>query len=373
MTLSIISDDIGEIPLTFIENFSFKINMNSLLSSCHITYIDFGKQFFNYIKTGMGVNIVFSDKENNVTYVNRMAILDFNKVPGGSIMSEKLEIDLIPSIYFEDSVATSCYKGTVKEIVNNIIESKFDKYSNSKYLINTNDPTRIRYQIGERYLSFIERILKFGNINNLPVYCYTDARGILNLRGISEFIDSTPKYVLANDEVLLGNKIPDSKKTLNVIRVLDYRINTDISKSSSITEARIATELYVPYEIKTEKQVTLTNNEIGNEQVSNTTPPSVVYTPWYRSPSDAKAIITKDIFENNIYSYTLVGVSEGLLFDGFQIGDKVSVVLPYEPIKKSSSNGDCNLGEGNYIVKGVEYTFKENMGYTKYLLVLIDY
>ena len=354
-----------------IHSFEFTTDIFSLYSICNLTIKDIASQTFNIIKTGMDVNVLFTD-ENDNTYKNKMKVVFYTKVPGKqNSLTDYLKLILYPSFFFLSSTATRAYQGSVYNIISEIYNKYFTKYF-TKDFSETSDVSRVRYQIAENSQDFMFKILKYGIIDNLPVYLYMDSRNCLNLKGIAEFIKREPLHILEPSLVELTNNEPANDRDTNKIGLLDYKFVGDITNTSSKIITKFTTAAFVSSRSLLDK-VTLRSTENGNAQSDSLSSEITNFKLWNLTPDDALTISIKENFENCARNYCVVCLCRGILIEGFQPGDTLKILLPAEPVINSSTGQVGNLGEGVYLIQKTQYIWEGNLLYTRLTLLQTKY
>ena len=357
----------------FIDSFYYQIDIYNLYSSATLVLKDVTKSLFNLIKTGMDLDVEFYNPvDTSVSYLNKMRVLSFEKtLTNSKSIVDRIKIRLISSWYFDYKINSGSFSGSLGEIVRSITSPYNDVYFDCD-ISSTDDAPRIRYKIEETDQQFISRIQKYGYKENLPVYIYHDAKGRLLLRGISDFIKDDSKFVgTADISKYLGN-IPNLNEYTN-IRFTSYKFNSDTLDSHSQTSTRFTLSNFkLPESSNIPPGITLSNSENNNIQSSRPTPSIRMFSGWNLTPDDALALTTKNNFERNIKAYYLVGIVPDFLMN-IDLGQKVSMYLPYTPVLDSRTGKSKNLGEGDYIIKHIDYIFKKNIKRTKLYLVQVAY
>lgn len=357
----------------FIENFYYQIDIYNLYSYATLVLKDISKTLFNIIKTGMDIDVEFYDQVNDSTsYLNKMRVLSFEKTLANSeTIVDKIKIKLISAWYFDYKINSGAFSGSLGEIAQSIVSPYNNIYFNCD-ISSTDDAPRIRYKTEETDQQFLSRIQKYGYKENLPVYIYHNAKGNLLLRGISDFIKDDSKFVgTADTSKYLGN-IPNLNEYTN-IRFTSYKFTSDTLNSHSQTSTKFTLSNFkLPEGSNIPPGITLSNSENNNIQSSRTTPSIRIFSGWNLTPDDALALTAKDNFERNIKAYYLVGIVPGFLMN-IDLGQKISMYLPYNPVLDPKTGKNKNLGEGDYIVKHIDYIFKNNIMRTKLYLVQVAY
>lgn len=350
----------------------YQIDIFNFYAKATLKIKDVTGTFFNKIKTGMEVVIRFFD--NTQDYKNYMRVLSFDKSSANQHnIVEDITIKLISSWYFDSRIADASYFGNYSDILNKIINQMQVNYFTTDILA-TEDAARYRYRIGETEQQFLQRILKYSMKGNLPVYLYTNAQGKLLLRGIKDFVDKETDTAIIMDSSEQMNISPSDSHNYNRFKISAYSMKSDTSASNSFTTTILTTGNFkVPAASTIPKSATLNNTEINNPQCETSTPPIKLYSNWNRTPDDALAVSIRENFERNINVNRMVTISPMWLFNDFDLGKKIKVYLPYEPILDNKTGKSCNLGEGEYFVKHIDYIFRNNLYKMKTYLVQSRY
>lgn len=348
---------IGVLSYKAISKLSFICSIFKIFAMGHLVINDFAKRAFNLIKSGMPVNIVFVD-EKGKEYINRMKILSFTKIPSMSF-KDTLDLTLISSIYFDDSFGTNVYEGSVGSIID-VIMSKFFKRSVDNYKgIITDDPPRRRYQVSEKTLDFMKRILKYGIKDNFPVYLFHDARGNLNLRGFREMAKTTPEYTIS----MVGYTLPEQTKSSNESEIpftmYDFVSAFDGRKACSEITTKFSAANF-RFQNKVQSSYTFKSVESQSNQVFDKTPKKVKFSGWNLTPTDALSIAAKESFEETYNTCVFKATFRGLDVDNLELGKTFNINLPFDNSAKNSLGQNSNLGEGRYLVTDLEFVLNES-------------
>ena len=369
----VVTDSGAELNPALVESFSFQVDIQNLNAKAVVKLRDITHSLFNQIKTGLSVNIVFYDTGNSqVIYTNYMKVLSFNKKPSNvKNLADYIVVNLISAWYFDSKEeVSSSYTGTYYEIVNQLLSNKQKKYYNLD-LTATDDNIRYRYRIAETDQHFLERLMKYGRIGNLPVYLYTDAKGNLKLSGIENFIKGTCKYFAAPDTAMQLPTIPSNASDLQGLRMTSYKIIGDSSNSNSRTSTRFSTKNF-KLNTTADSAVNINNTEIANSQSAEYTPSFTGYTGWNLTPDDALSVSVKNNFERNMKTYSLICIIPDFILD-LNLGDKLKVYLPFQPVQGRKAGTITNLGEGEYFIKHIDYIYKNNMYRTRLEMIQAAY
>ena len=356
MTFSIEFEDspIGVVNSSRIASVSFICSIFKTFSMAKVVLSGLAKKYFNDMKSGLPVNFIFMG--DGKTYVNKMKVLSFSKIPDTQFeTSDTLDITLISAMYFDKSSGTLIHEGSVGAIYDNIM-SKFFKGSVPEYQGTvTDDFPRRRYQTNERTLDFMQRILKYGIKGNMPVYLFHDAKGVLNLRGISEMSKSYPSYTaiparFATTPELTQSSITPYLEMWNFISLFNGRTSsTKVTNIFSTSNFRFNNKIVNSY--------TFNSLGTGNSQIFDDIPSRTKFYGWNLAPTDAMAIAAKDSYEANSTSCLFKGVFRGMDVDRLELGSTINVQLPSFGNTAKNSNGESsNLGEGRYLISDLEFS-----------------
>lgn len=360
MNLSIKIEDVFSIPGINIDYFEYKSSLLDFYSRAKLTVKDMAKDTFNYIKIGTPITIEFFD--GDISYINNMKVLKYNKLPGESPV-DTLELTLVSAWYFDCSMEDTARDGNIGNIFNKIAQDKFSKHVKIDIGSTEEAPSR-RYQIGEEIHSFMERIIKYGIKGNFPVYLYTDAKGILNLKGINDFINKEAYYLAVPDtsDVAMTVSKNVNEKT---IRLKKYRFSTNIENAHSLFRTKFTTEHFIASVSNVANDISLTDPEFRNPQSLSYSPPKTKIRTWEYTPEDALAISMRESFEASLSVFYLSAVVTGFVFSGLNVGDMIKVDLPFKKVKDVLSGKEQNLGEGSYLITETHYVYSNNEEYTK--------
>lgn len=376
---------IQEIELSAISAFSYNINIRNLYATSKVIFKDVTKVFFNSIFIGQKVTVIVYDTEktqNTSITKNEMRVLAFQKIMGSARdIIDTLEVNLVSSWYFESIPKTLQYFGTVSQIVQNTLSRDFEKLGFKFDISTTSDTARARYQLAERSQDFLKRILKYGYIDKLPVYLYTDARAQICLHGASEFMNQTAFITAVPQEglVMKENVHSEESQLTKILRLRDYKINSNVASSASKINSVFTTSHFATSEnlttsstLNSAESNNATNAKI-NAQVKKTTQPKTQYLGWNLTPQDAYAISIRESFEKTCDTFQLVGIIDGYPIDTLTLGSLLRLELPFEKIKNTTTGEDVNLAEGGYFITSIQYTYQNNMPQTTFTASQVKY
>lgn len=368
--LEFTNSSIGRLSQAQIDSFSFACSIFKLYSIAQVVIKDFTKEINNMIKSGMPVDVVFTDNDNK-TYVSKMSVLSFKKVPSPQTsFVDYTEVTLVPAMYFDGKMSSSAHKGTVHDILEEILSKQFQDSVTNKDIVQTEDLIRRRYQLGERPQEFMERITKYGVKGKMPVYMYFDSKGTLNLGSIADMVSSQPKYIA--NSVLADQlyQIPGDGETLNKLNFYNFQMSnlgkgacSQIDSIFTVEGFRTTTDIV--------DSLTYTSPEYNNSQAQKTSPPKTKYFDWNLAPNDAFAIAAREAFEETAYTYSLSASFSGFAIDELPLGSVLYVILPYEPTALGNNDSKINLGEGLYMVTQLKFTFESNVMSTSATMIQV--
>ena len=332
-----------------VSSISITGDITSLFLEGKIVINDISSLLYNDIKTGM--NVVIKIFDNKESFELNTKVIKFNKIPGKkNLLRNVIEIYVISEWFFNSDPLTTCHTNNVSGIIDNIIKYKYKDFFKSFNIEVSEDTSRVRYQLYESTLSFMNRILKYGRINNLPVYLYPTLKGSLVFNGIYNMMSTSPKYALVAPECDQINDLNGINNNYSIIYMNAYRMVSNVLDTNSKVTSLISNDLYVPSSIKMYRKVSLNSMEVNNSQSADATSPKVIIAPWHQTPEDSYSIAIKNNFEANLQSYTAVAIVKSILINELDIGSLVRIKLP-NMTTDSRTNSRSSLGEGNYIIK----------------------
>lgn len=350
---------IGVVHYTRILRLSFICSIFKVFSMANVVLNGLAKKYFNDMKSGLPVNFVFVD-DNGKEYINKMKVLSFSKLPDSEFnTSDIMEVTFISAMYFDKSSGTLVHEGSVGTIYDNIM-SKFFRISVREYSgISTEDIPRRRYQTGERTLDFMKRILKYGVQGNMPVYLFHDAKGVLNLRGISEMSKSIPEYTAI--PALVGTSENMSQSSTNAYLLMWDFISEFNGRTTASRVDNIFTTSNFRFNDKVMSSYSFRSLETGNSQIFDSIPSRTKFYGWNLAPNDAFAISAKESFESTANSCILKGTFKGMDVGRLGLGSTIDVQLPtYGNNAKNSKGEAANLGEGRYLITDLEFSITKD-------------
>lgn len=356
----------SSIPSFFISSFVFTEDINRLYSGAKIVFKELGPDMFEALKVGQAVDIVLYEGET--PYKNHMRIMEVNRVTSAqSALLSNVEVTFISSWYFDSLVTTKAYKGNISVILTEIYENQLKNSDISIDLHATSDVSRVRYQISEKTQDFMKRIIKYGSIGNTPLFLYTDSRNVLNLRSLSDFVNSYTKYAYFTEASASLSSTQGATTNYNPVKMLKYSLNNASQLAASKQTTYFTTSHFVCSTDKT-TAATFSNAETSNTLTGTTTPVTVKYTNWSLTPQDALNISTKAFYDENLDVFTVSCTLPGFMLQAAQLGNLIKVVLP-----KSENSTEEATGSAGYVVQHVDYTWQNSKAYTQVLLFLARY
>lgn len=332
-----------------IHSISVTSDIQSLFLEGKIVINDISSNLYNDIKTGMSVTInIFDDKKS---YTINTKVIKFNKIPGEkNILRNVIEIYVISDWFFESTPLTTCHTNNVSGIIDNIIKYKYKDTFKKFHIESSEDSARVRYQLYESTLSFMNRMLKYGRIHNLPIYLYPNFKDEITLNGIYNMISNSPECALVAPECAQINDLNGINSNYSIIYMNAYRMISNVLDTNSKITTLISNDLYVPSSTKMYRSVTLNSTEINSTQSDLATSPKITIAPWYQTPEDSYSIALRNNFESNLDTYTAVAIVKAIYIDYLDVGSLVRVKLPNKT-KDSRVSSSSSLGEGNYLIK----------------------
>lgn len=363
---------IGRVDPITIGSFSFLSSLFNVYAGAKLLLKDFAREHNNDIKTGMDVDIHFVEENSTKKgYVVNMSVLSFTKVPGPST-TNYIDITLVSRAYFYNDTFTTAYSGTVSQIADEIYSSKFSKYYNSFDLHESKERPRIRYQLGEKYIDFIDRISKYGYVDNKPMYLYSDTIGNLNLKSISNMESSYAKYMVTPLIFHQENQKVEVGELAIPLIAMEYSFNGANRNSISEYSSIFNTSLFISPSSYS-STIIFRDTEDGNAQTEVLSPSKVEYYGWNLTPDDAMGISIRKNYERTADTYTFSAVFDSFLIEEMKIGSVVYVILPFDPSARSANGTPVNAGEGKYMVSQVKLVYEKNLLRTYANMIQVSY
>ena len=356
-----------------ITSFTFTTDISSLYSTCRLVIQDCLQVYFSNIRLGQPAIVTFLDEDK--TYVNNMAVLSYHKVPQAvGLATDQIEIRLISKLYFDLPLTyTACHSNNVGAIISSILSSKFPQISAEfKDIAPTTDVPAPRYQINKRYQDFMMSLLPFASIDDLPVFLFTDHKGVLHLKGVSEILKSD----IADASLLVTGRDADVEGHLNGnvsakrLYARSYRVVGDGSNSSSrIKGYSAAVNFLDPYDTR---DVTVYRaSESYNPQSLRESPHSSISYGWEVAPQDAKNNLIWEGFRRNKSTFAIDATVNDFAGGDLNVMSGVRVVIPYHSDIRRPDGTLVVLGDGLYIVTGLQYIVEapKNLKFTRMTLL----
>lgn len=370
-TVTFENEFLGTLSKTDISYFVFYSSILKLYSSAKVILKGIDSSKINKIKVGTPVNIIFSDEDKDISYTNKMKVLTFAKEESEGIATY-ITLVLVSDLFFNSNDSTQAYEGCVSQILNTMLSTTLrDSVSNSD-IEATEDRGRIRYMIAEEPQEFIKRIMKYGVISNGPVYIYYDAKGCLNLKGISSLKKKEISYIDIPPLVDTSGIQIEQSDSVKKLLMFSHKFNINKGKQTSEIKSVFNTELFKsPNSVAT--KVVVAGEQENNASVEASYPHRVDFYDWNLAPDDALGIALKTSFEDLGMFQTLTATYNGFLVDELDLGSIHCVILPYEPTEKSSTNSDVNSSEGTYMVLDVAFIYDGSIQKTEANLIQVGY
>lgn len=369
LKINFADSSVGILPETYISSFSFVEDIDKLYTGAKIIIRDLAQNIYNQLKIGANVEVTFYGSVDNDSYKNYMRILEVKKVASSEDLVNVVDVTLISNWYFETSLETKSYRGSVGTIIQKIYETKFKELKLNSNIIATEDPSRIRYQISETSQNFMKHLLLKGYSQNSPLYLYTDSRNTLNLRSLSDFLSSNCNYSYVPDDVQTTGEyssISAQQENTSLIRLRNYKEKFTTQDTSSqhtsyfTTSAFASSTTQAPY-------VTLRNAEFNNNQVSLTSPKTINYKDWSYTPQDALALSIKEYYSKSLGAFAVAGSIDGLCLNEARLGSLIKIILPSRSLEKETLN---NRG---YVINHIERVCKNNAEGVNFTAFLAKY
>ena len=350
------------IPENQVSQYTISTSMGSILPVAEFVMLSLSSDITKHVKRGAAVNITFTNNETgDIIAVLPMSVLTTDNLTNTGLGAGNLiKVSLVHRLFFKNKIKNRAWGTTssnIGTIFQDVINEDFSDYTSKSYISTTQDHSNIRYQLEENSLEFLERIQKYGIIDGLPVYCYIDAKDNFYLKGIAEcYRESTENVVEiipAADMSLITHKQQNIEGNLERVLADDYRLYEDSSKSKLATRVNFSNVNFkstnqtgiLSYKIFDSFEVS-TTNVAGHSNVN------IIHKDWNLNPSDALAIASKEVFENNINSTSAVIDLDRVFLDKFLIGQVVKLTLIGEAYTNSSSDEVTteNTNTGYYLI-----------------------
>lgn len=370
-------DSDGYLAVEYVAKFNLVVDIFEPYSRCFIVIKDITRDIFNYIKTGMDIDVIFTDE--NKIYTNHMKVLSFKKTPGPqSPAVDELFVELISSWYFVNSYGSKAYSGSTSTIIEEIINKNFINYIGSDHIdiTTTEDKIKYRYQLKEKTQDFLLKLPNYSIKGNMPVFLFMDARGYLRFKSITDMMNNMENNVALIPAITDKlQKLPSNASNYSKVYMNNFRFNSDGSNAGCLTEINFTTPHFVSNSYDFDSSIKYYNTELSNSQSSSYTPSKTKIMGWELQPDDARAIAIRQCFLENSNMYSLSAICVGADPELLDVGRAVRCYLPYEPATSSSTGKKSNLGEGLYIIKHAEFVVNnlDNMRKTKLELMQVKY
>lgn len=369
--------DIEGIPQTIlpaaITSFTFTTDITSLYSTCRLVIQDCLQVYFSNIRLGQSAIVTFIDGEK--TYVNNMAIISYHKVPQAvGLATDQIEIRLISSFYFDQpGTYTACHSNNVGAIISSILSSKFPQISAEfKDISPTTDAPAPRYQINKRYQDFMMSLLPFASIDDLPVFLFTDHKGVLHLKGVAGILRSdiadASLLVTGRDADVEGRL--DGNTSVKRLYARSYRVVGDDSNSSArLRGYSTAVNFLDPH--NTRDVTVYRASESYNPQSLRESPYSDISYGWEVTPQDAKNNLIWEGFRQNKSTFAIDATINDFAGGDLSVMSGVRVAIPYRSDIHRPDGTPVVLGDGLYIVTGLQYIVEapKNLKFTRMTLL----
>lgn len=366
---------IGELESTYIKSFSLVEDIYKLYAGAKLIIKDVLYSFRNQLSLGQDVTVTL--KEEGKSYISYMKILSIEPITENGEFVNELALTLISNWYFTAIENTSCaYTGNIGTIISQIWSEHFSKDTLhlKSSIYTTQDPSRIRYQIGERTQDFLKRIYKFGLVDNLPVYLYTDCNSTLNLKGLASFTTGTAKCTLVPDatykQEISANGEGSFEWGASYLKMNSYSTSIAFQTTSAQETSYFSTKNFITSSELMEKSV-MHNSEGANKKISNCSPSKEKNWNWNYLPQDALALSINEYFDKNLEAFSMSGALVGFNLSKISLGGKVKVLLPSE----SSCITDTLTSSSNpeYIITHIERIFSNNLTSCNFSSSLVNY
>lgn len=365
-SIEFINDSLGKLNPTLVQVLKIKFSLFNKYVSAKLILNDIGESIFNQIKIGKQLNLNLRDSETQEIYTFKLSIINFNKIPSlnGNQYVEQIDIDLVSSWYFVNTVKTKAYNKNVVDIICDMFSTDFKDYQNIFEYTSGDSKSEIstRYQINESDQKFIDKILKFGTIQNSPIYLYSDTDGKIKLHGFNEFsnLSTYNFYPMLNSNVQDGKTVTLKDDRLNNIPLKAYSIGGNVSDSASNINY-ICQSIPFSYMSNIVVESSINSTETNNVQSTNVNRTEYVYSDILDTPNDSNSKFIKYSTEKALNTFMLNGTIEGFKLKALSIGNKFKLSLPYEEVTNNATNKKVVAGDGAYIVTTSEFTYQGGM------------
>lgn len=367
------NSSIGKLTPTYIKSFSLVEDIYKLYAGAKLIIKDVLYSFRNQLNLGQDVTITLT--EGSRSYISYMKILSIEPVTENETFSNELALTLISSWYFTAINNTSCaYTGNIGNIVTQVYSKYFNSDTLKSSIYTTQDPSRIRYQIKERAQDFLKRIYRFGLVDSLPVYLYTDCNSTLNLKGLSSFATGEVKCTLVPDVVCKQEDSANNSTSFtwepSYLRMNSYSTSTAFQTTNSQEISYFSIKNFATSSKLIEKS-TMHNSEGSNKKIQSPSPKKEQCWNWNYLPQDALALSVNTYFDKNLEAFSLQGSLEGLNISKISLGGKVRILLPSD---SESINDNLTFSSNpEYIITHVERRYGSNITSCSFFASLVNY
>lgn len=322
---------IGELPQDLITSFSCVEDINKLYFGVKLNITDIAQQYYKVLSANIGTEAVVTLRRDNLEYISNMRVLTVNNnYKAGSTVTSAVDITLISSWYYNSTIATASYFGSVSEIIALLYKSEFEPTGLKASINSSADTPHKRYRISETPQAYMKRILRYGLSQGTPLYLYTDSNNTLNLKSLKDFFNSEVKYTFVTDAAAEQGYITQAamaESATQYMRLKDYKLWISTQASSANTTAYFTVAAFASSQTPT-NSLSLSNSEANNKDIYTTTPPAAKYYDWSYTPDDAEAIATRDYLSANLSTFTMQGKVDSLGLGAVTLGSLIRVVLP---------------------------------------------
>ena len=215
-------------------------------------------------------------------------------------------------------------------------------------------------------------LLPFASIEDLPVFLFTDHKGVLHLKGVAGILKSD----IADASLLVTGRDADVEGHLNgntsVKRLYarSYRVVGDDSISSArIKGYSAAVNFLDPH--NTNSVTVYRASESYNPQSLRESPYSDISYGWEVTPQDAKNNLIWEGFRQNKSTFAIDATVNDFAGGDLSVMSGVRVAIPYRSDIHRPDGTPVVLGDGLYIVTGLQYIVEapKNLKFTRMTLL----
>lgn len=343
------NNGIASIPLDteLIRNFKLVTSIYDICPRMSLSLSGTDLHLFNEIV--LGREIIVSIQEGTLDITMPMKVCYYNKIPAALPTAEILEVELVHSFAFENTIRSKAYGSeatTISNIIDNIIASYADRYFNDTNIEDTDDRGAVRYCLNEAIVPFLQRILKYGSYQRYPVYLYIDALNSINLRSFYSFLDSEISAELFSIQKITTDT--SESDTVQSFLMDSFRYTTNTKDSSSSTTTFFTNQNFLT---PGQSSITFKSPELYLPEARSYTPAKVNYKNWNLTPSDALAISAREAVDSSIKTYYSIANLKGSMYlKQLSLGNKIKVSLHQNPTKD-----EAIFGDGEYIIYKLVY------------------